>query len=93
MKNNELTTNNSTFLKLKDFDLSIALSDELAGLTGSFERIKIPAAGSTVFEIPSEDPNNPEAVKEFSAVILYVSSQVKCTLFRQQMHTFSAPVF
>ena len=22
-----------------------------------------------------------------------VSSQVKCTLFRQQMHTFSAPVF
>lgn len=71
MKNNELTTNNSTFLRLKDFDLSIALSDELAGLTGSFERIKIPAAGSTVFEIPSEDPNNPEAAKEFSAVILY----------------------
>lgn len=71
MKNNELTANNSTFLKLKDFDLTIAFSDELAGLTGSFERIKIPAAGSTVFEIPSEDPNNPEAVKEFSAVILY----------------------
>jgi hypothetical protein len=71
MKNKELTTSNSTFLKLKDFDLSVVLSDELAGLTGSFERIKIPAAGGTVFEIPSEDSTNPEAVKEFSAVILY----------------------
>ena len=71
MKDNELTINNSTFLKLKDFDLNEALCDELVGLSGSFERIKIPAAGSTVFEIPGEDPNSPEAVKEFSAVILY----------------------
>jgi hypothetical protein len=70
MKNNELATRN-TFLCLKDFDLSAAFSDELSGLTGSFERIKIPAAGSTVFEVPAEDPDNPEAVKEFSAVILY----------------------
>lgn len=71
MKNNELTTKNNTFLNLKNFDLSAVLSDELAGLSGSFERIKIPAAGSTVFEIPGEDTNNPETVKEFSAVILY----------------------
>jgi hypothetical protein len=71
MKKNELTITNSAFLKLKDFDLTDAFSEELAGLTGSFERIKIPAAGSTVFEVPGEDPNNPEAVKEFSAVILY----------------------
>ena len=43
----------------------------MAGLSGSFERIKIPAAGSTVFEIPGDDPDSPEAVKDFSAVILY----------------------
>lgn len=71
MKNNELITNEGAFQKLKDFDLSITLSDELAGLSGSFERIKIPAAGSTVFEIPGDDPDSPEAVKDFSAVILY----------------------
>lgn len=71
MKSNELITNEGAFQKLKDFDLSITLSDELAGLSGSFERIKIPAAGSTVFEIPGDDPDSPEAVKDFSAVILY----------------------
>ena len=71
MKNNELAAKNSAFLNLKGFDLTAALSDELAGLSGSFERVKIPAAGSTVFEIPGEDPGNPESVKEFSAVILY----------------------
>ena len=71
MKNNEIVKSNGTFLALQDFNLNDAFSDELAGLSGSFERIKIPAAGSTVFEIPGEDPDNPDAVKEFSAVILY----------------------
>lgn len=71
MKNNELITTGSAFQKLQDFDLSLALSDELAGLSSSFERIKIPAAGSTVFEVPGDDPDSPEAVKEFSAVILH----------------------
>jgi hypothetical protein len=71
MKNNELITNEGAFQKLKDFDLSITLLDELAGLSGSFERIRIPAAGSTVFEIPGDDPDSPEAVKDFSAVILH----------------------
>ena len=37
----------------------------------SFERIKIPSAGSTVFEVPGENPGEPDTVKEFSAVILY----------------------
>ena len=66
MKNNEkaaLTTTNSTFLALKDFNLNDALTEELSGLSGSFERIKIPAAGMTVFEIPGENPDSPETVK------------------------------
>lgn len=70
-KNNELTTINNTFDALKNFNLSAALSEELSGLSGSFERIRIPAAGTTVFEIPGENPDEPEAVKEFTAVILY----------------------
>lgn len=74
MKSNEnkaLTTKNSAFMALKDFNLNDALTEELSGLSGSFERIKIPAAGMTVFEIPGENPDSPETVKEFSAVILH----------------------
>ena len=72
MKNNELTTtNNAGFLALSDFNMNDALSEEMSGLSGSFERIKIPAGGSTIFEIPSDNPDEPETVKEFSAVILY----------------------
>ncbi|MDR1704132.1 MAG: hypothetical protein LBS19_05560 [Clostridiales bacterium] len=47
------------------------MAEELDGLDTGFERIKIPSAGSTVFEIPGEDPAEPETVREFSAVILY----------------------
>lgn len=71
MKRNEIATTNSAFMALKDFNLNDALSEELSGLSGSFERIKIPAGGMTVFEIPGENPDSPETVKEFSAVILH----------------------
>lgn len=73
MSKNEkaLTAQNSGFLKLAEFNMSSAMAEELDGLSASFERIKIPSAGSTVFEVPGEDPNEPDAVKEFSAVILY----------------------
>ena len=70
-ENKALATTNSAFMALKDFNLNDALSEELSGLSGSFERIKIPAGGMTVFEIPGENPDSPETVKEFSAVILH----------------------
>jgi hypothetical protein len=70
-KNEIATVNNAGFLALKDFDIASVLSEELEGLNASFERIKIPSVGTTVFEIPGDDPNEPETVKEFSAVILY----------------------
>lgn len=59
------------YLRLADFNMNEAMAEELDGLDGGFERIKIPSAGSTVFEVPGENPNEPDAVKEFSAVILY----------------------
>lgn len=71
MSKNEIATMNNGFTALKNFNLNDALSEELSGLSGSFERIKIPAAGTTVFEIPGENPDEPESVKEFSAVILH----------------------
>ncbi len=44
-------------------------ADELDGLTPSFERIKIPAGGGLAFEVPGNDPESPDSVKEFKAVI------------------------
>lgn len=71
-KNTEITTvSNSGYLALKDFNFSDIVSEEMDGLAASFERIKIPAGGMTMFEIPGDNPDEPENVKEFSAVILY----------------------
>ena len=62
--------NNRGFLALADVDFGGMMAEELDGLDVGFERIKIPSAGSTVFEMPGED-GEPDAVKEFSAVILH----------------------
>jgi hypothetical protein len=71
-KNNEITiTENTGFMELQDFDLGAVLTEEMAGLSASFERIKFPSGGGTVFEVPGDDPNELDTVKEFSAVILY----------------------
>lgn len=61
----------SGYNQLANTDIVAMMAEELDGLDTSFERIKIPSAGSTVFEVPGENPSEPEAVKEFSAVILY----------------------
>jgi len=66
-----MSENKAGFLKLADFSLDAAMATELDGLDMAFERIKIPSAGSTVFEVPGEDPGEPDSVKEFSAVILF----------------------
>ena len=70
MNNNEITITNN-FAALKEFDMNEALAQELNGLDSGFERIKIPSAGSTVFEIPGDDLNEPDSVKDFTAVILH----------------------
>ncbi len=51
--------------------LSDILAEEMDGLTPSFERIKIPAGGGVAFEVPGDDPESPDLVKELKAVILY----------------------
>ena len=71
-KNNEVATvNNESFLALRDFNLSDVMAEEMSGLSASFERIKIPIGGGTVFEIPGDDPDDVEPIKELSGVILY----------------------
>ena len=48
-----------------------SISTEMDGLTAAFEQIRIPIGGMTYFEMPGDDPEKTETVKEFSAVILY----------------------
>ena len=67
---NELTNTQSGFMSLANNDIATMMAEELDGLDAGFERIKIPSAGSTMFEVPGED-GEAESVKEFSAVILY----------------------
>lgn len=52
-------------------NLTALMAEEMEGLTLSFDRIKIPAGGGLAYELPSDNPDNPDMAKEFSAVILY----------------------
>ena len=47
------------------------LSEDFDGLQMSFQRVKIPAGGGLRFEIPSDDPDNPDDVKTLTGVIIY----------------------
>ena len=69
-KDTALQAQNTGYLTLANSDIGAMMAEELDGLDAGFERIKIPSAGSTTFEIPGEDEET-ETVKEFSAVILY----------------------
>ena len=59
------------YAQLANIDFAEMLENELDGLDLSFERIKIPSGGGVVFELPGENSDEPEMVKEFSGVILH----------------------
>lgn len=46
-------------------------AEELEGVDPSFERIRIPSGGATAFEVPGDDPDNPDIVKELQCVIFH----------------------
>ena len=50
---------------------TLDLQEELAGLNIKFDKIKVPSGGSLAFEVPGDNPDEPEFQKEFKAVILY----------------------
>lgn len=47
------------------------LSEDMDGLRLSFQRVKIPGGGALQFEIPSDDPENPDYAKFLEGVILF----------------------
>lgn len=69
-KETAIQAKSTGYLQPEGVNMAQIMAEELDGLDVSFERIKIPSSGSTVFELPGED-GDPEAVKEFSGVILY----------------------
>lgn len=47
------------------------LADDMEGLQMSFQRIKIPSGGNIVFEIPTDDPDNPNYEKTVEGVLIH----------------------
>ena len=47
------------------------LAEDMDGLQMSFQRVKIPAGGTIQFELPSDDPENPDYAKMLVGVILH----------------------
>jgi hypothetical protein len=75
---NNLVESNKDFSKFNlpeivdgaDFT-SEELTEEMDGLHLNFQRGKIPAGGSLQFELPSDDPENPEYARTLEGVIIY----------------------
>ena len=74
------TQNTSTTMEPVNFQLpavmdssftSEDLADDMEGLQMSFQRIKIPAGGNLVFEIPTDDPDNPNYEKTIDGVLIF----------------------
>ena len=61
----------SSFEMLKNTDTLEFMAEELDGFDVNLEKIKIPSGGLTVFQFPSGDPDAPDNITEFDAVILY----------------------
>ena len=66
---------------VKDFDLALdneiitAMTEELGeDAVIPYDRIKIPSGGSTAFEIPSENPDNPDIAKDIEGIIVYAQN-------------------
>lgn len=47
-----------------------AFEEEMDGLQISFDRVKIPSGGGLAFEVPGDDPDSPDMVKELVGVIV-----------------------
>jgi len=64
-----ITTENNAFAV--SANLGASLGEEMQGLNLTFDRIKVPSGGGLAFEVPSDNPANPDMAKEIKAVILY----------------------
>lgn len=66
-----ITVANQGYLALHDFDFNAVVEEEMDGLNAFFERIKMPSGETTLYQLPTDNPDEPEFAKDFSAVILH----------------------
>lgn len=67
---NALTKVENFNLPAMNDSMKQAFQEEMAGLQITFDRVKIPSGGGLAFEVPGDDPNNPDMVKELVGVIV-----------------------
>lgn len=51
-------------------ELLEGMQEEMQGMDFTFDRIRIPSGGGIAFEVPGEDPENPDSEREVYGVIL-----------------------
>lgn len=51
-------------------DMASVFAEEMDGLDITFDRVRIPSGGGLAFEVPGEDPDSPDLVKELVGVIV-----------------------
>jgi len=69
-KTNKLTVIEKFELPILSNDMKDIMQEEMDGMTLTFERVRIPSGGGIVFEIPGDDPENPDVEKEIIGVIV-----------------------
>ena len=73
--NNALTTQNTEAFILPDMVggefAQSDLAEDMDGLAVQFQRVKIPGGGVLQFEVPGDDPENPDYAKYLTGIILY----------------------
>jgi len=67
---NALAIINNINLPALNDELGQAIEEELDGLNIEFDRVKIPSGGGLAFEVPGDDPDTPDMVKEIIGVIV-----------------------
>lgn len=72
MSKNELAVTSENFnLQVLAGDMAEAIAEELDGVQIQFDKVKIPSGGGLAFEVPTDDEDNPDIVKELVGVILW----------------------
>ena len=76
IQNNELmtTATRSNFLLPQAVETTFTaeeLAEDMDGIQLNFQQVKVPAGGALQYEIPTEDPDNPDYSRYLEGVILF----------------------
>lgn len=69
-KNELMTTTEGYVIPMITDEVMNGVASELEGLQISLDKGKIPAGGGLAFEVPGNDPESPDSVKEITGVII-----------------------